>query len=278
MRKLIPYIISLLLSLSLLLSADQPLSFSHSLHVVDMEIPCSQCHEQAEVSTKGSDDLFNFGHDACYDCHYEAIDESCDMCHNDTDEFPLFERVTDLMPDFSHAMHIEKGLPCVSCHEGIEEKESDSEWTVSAFSTCIACHEETGAEPRSHTLHWETLHGRETQGLAENECSACHTENSCLNCHEGDNLAFQMHPQNFLMLHKNEFLSGKTSCETCHENEDCSSCHRANALRPLNHSSANWLSFNGGGNHALRAVSRIEYCLTCHEVPDEDPLCTYCHK
>ena len=172
MRRILTLTLCLFLTVPFLGAADQPINFSHSLHVVDMEIPCSQCHEGAAVSEKGSDDLFNFNHDSCYDCHYEAIEESCDMCHTDTDEFPVFDRVTDLMPDFSHSMHLGKGLECVSCHEGIDEKESDSDWTLEAFSTCISCHEEAAAKPRSHTVHWEGLHGRETGGLAENDCRA----------------------------------------------------------------------------------------------------------
>lgn len=268
--------------LATVLMAEAPINFNHELHVLDMEIDCAACHEGVEESRKGSDDLFTFSHDACYDCHFDAIDEDCGMCHNDLDEFTMFERVTGLMPDFSHKMHLSGHAECADCHKGIETMNSADEQTLAEFSSCLACHEEAKPHPVSHRINWERNHGLAAAVDGDSECSACHSENYCMNCHEGDNLAFQVHPQNFIMLHKNEFMTGAIeNCESCHETTECVDCHRINKIRPLNHSSSSWLTYDAamnGGTHAALGISRIEYCAVCHEAPAEEILCSNCHK
>ncbi len=282
MKKIMNSIILSLVVMAGALSAENAIEFSHELHVGEMEIECSQCHEGVPESTAGTDDLFTFSHDACYDCHADDIDGNCETCHTNVDDNPTFPRITTPIPGFSHKMHLEKGdITCTTCHEGIAESSSPDDKTVAKFSTCYACHEELGAKPESHELHWEALHGVTAAADDGESCSACHRDETCISCHEGDNTAFQVHPQNFLLIHKTEFMTANMECETCHEHDECVECHRVNDVKPLNHSSSNWLNFGrgeGGGNHAAMGASRIEYCMACHESADEEPICVVCHK
>ena len=281
MKKLSIILSLIAFSMTTAVQADNAIEFSHELHVTDMEIECSQCHASAEKSTAGTDDLFNFDHDVCSDCHSDAIEEDCEVCHVDVDDNPAFGRILHLMPQFSHKNHLGGHLDCSSCHEGIAEKSSPDEQTVSHFTSCLACHEKMEPHPVSHRLNWESSHGIMAGMDGEEECSACHSENYCMNCHEGDNSAYQVHPQNFMMMHKTEFMTGGAACETCHEPETCVECHKINNVRPLNHQSTRWLivGIDGdGGNHGPLGVSRIEYCATCHESAEEDPVCMFCHE
>lgn len=263
-----------------LLIASPAINFSHSIHVQDMEMECTTCHSAVTESTSGQDDLFNFDHETCAECHADAIDENCEMCHTNVDENPTFDRITDKMPDFNHALHLSKGAECASCHAGIESNASPETKTVDAIpNSCIDCHSTMEAKPRDHQLHWVSLHGKMATGPDDASCEVCHTEDRCISCHEGDNTDFTIHPANYELNHGMDFKTDRKDCSVCHtDSYFCVECHTINAAKPMNHNSSMWIKVPDGGSHAAMAVSRIEYCQVCHENPDSSPECLICHQ
>jgi hypothetical protein len=277
MKKYTLFIFALLIAAGL--NAESVINFSHRLHIEDVEMECASCHAGVAESISGKDDLYSFDHESCGECHTDAIEEDCEMCHNNLDEMQL-PRITDLMPDFSHKLHLSSKASCESCHSGISEKESDDPATVDAMpKSCIDCHTAMEAIPVDHKIHWVSLHGKNTNDIADPNCASCHTQGYCIACHEGDNTDFTIHPQNYEMLHAADYRTERKDCSVCHHSSNfCVDCHRINAVRPMNHNSSQWVRVPNGGSHGIRALSRIEYCQVCHETEARrDPICADCH-
>ena len=189
---------------------------------------------------------------ACHDDHRRGRREQLDCrdCHEgDLDQADALYMRTTRMSD------------CVSCHE---EKQVDD-------GGCLGCHkdiDETTA-PRNHTLNWgrTSAHGMASDFAdscqdANLECSLCHTEASCADCHQrtepvshtsswsrrGHGFAAQMNPQN---------------CATCHKEDSCIACHQT--AEPTSHRSAIF-----GGRSS-------SHCVNCHLPLDPSDGCGVCH-
>ncbi len=88
--------------------------------------------------------------------------------------------------DFDHSAHIEEYVDdagCGACH--IDGAIS----IVPATSTCVECHdaemieEVTFPETLTHGPAWSLNHGSQAKGVSAN-CSSCHEQNYCLDCHK----------------------------------------------------------------------------------------------
>jgi hypothetical protein len=122
----------------------QPVPFSHEHHVSGLGIDCRYCHSSVETSAFAGLPPTH----TCMSCHsqiwatspmLEPVRQS--LAQNK----PLvWSRVHDL-PDFvyfHHAIHIQKGVGCVTCHGRVDrmplmwkEQSLTMEW-------CISCHRE----------------------------------------------------------------------------------------------------------------------------------------
>lgn len=250
------------------------LDFDHGMHVEDMEMECAYCHEQAETSEVGTDNLLPDGA-LCGDCHGEDIVSEAD--------YSEWESHVDL---FNHAVHVEQGMECSDCHrddEGriasVEKTECRScHATQPSLGDCAMCHSE-GAEyvPADHGAGWESWHGVEA-GSANATCSNCHAQADCQQCHSGDNVRPRSHPVGYEFTHALDAQTRAADCAVCHQdNGFCVSCHAAEQVQPRNHSSANWaVPFGDGGQHSIEATLDLESCIACHDNATQ-PLCADCH-
>jgi len=132
---------------------------------------------------------------------------------------------------FNHSKHIENGMQCSDCHQGVE---SQAHATIPTLEMCLDCHEEAlakGAEEEKirnfaaegKQLDWNPVtripthayfsHRRHVR-LAELECATCH----------GPMEKATVPPRRPFRLLDME------ACIECHEqsgaNTDCNDCHR----------------------------------------------------
>ncbi len=288
-------IISLLITWVGIVSAqDKDLIFSHKFHIEDVEAACTDCHEPAGESTTPSDNLLP-AMETCYNCHDED-DTECSLCHVDPDNAGEVARIADLKTNFSHKVHIDAETKCVTCHVGIEEKEEPTSGThIPTRTACTDCHGAADAltqetvcrtchgesivlKPADHTVQWSKEHGLTWQ-IDENSCNHCHLSNeSCTDCHQGDNLDNEVHPMNFRNTHGIKAKANKENCQTCHQDlQFCNDCHRIEMVMPRNHSYAGWSNTTTGGQHARAAQYDFDYCRSCHTDVNADVVCTQCH-
>jgi len=278
-----------LAALALALRAQSPdLIFSHKFHMETVEAECSDCHA-AEGSKLSSDNLLP-DMDACYGCHDE--EEKCTKCHRDPDNAVEFPRIVDYIAEFPHDRHIAGGIACERCHGDVAAARDVTGTHLPEMSVCSGCHLPTQAgdfcytchaeggnlKPADHGPAWRARHGIEAE-TAEVSCGSCHTKESCLNCHEGENLDRNVHPLGFAVNHPLYARGNKENCYTCHEEQSfCIDCHEAKMVIPRTHASAGWSNATTGGSHKMAAKLDLDSCLSCHSDAEGDPVCAACHR
>lgn len=265
---------------------ESELSFSHSLHVFDLEIACADCHITITDSDRAADKNIPT-HEECATCHDEAIGgDECGMCHADPENpIPVMNPARRIV--FSHKKHLARDIDCAYCHIGVEKRVRLSSENMPLMKTCSTCHDDRKApfdcslchtNPReirraSHPDGWKHSHKYEaTQD--EESCKTCHPNTDyCQDCHEGDNLQQTSHLLNYRFTHTLDAKGKERDCMVCHTNQSfCNECHQHEEVMPLNHSSSSWPD----RDHGIEAARDLESCAGCHD--EEDPTCLRCHR
>ena len=289
MKRLIPaavvlFMIGLVIASRIEWKSD--LVFSHKYHLTEAETECSDCHEKAETSTKGTDDLLP-EMETCYGCHDED-DSECAQCHKQPDDPVLLPRIESYSVKFNHKKHMDESIACTVCHTGISSKDQVAfsmhlpemdlcmtcHKTPSSIAGCYSCHQTTdNLKPVDHATGWDKNHGLSGEAGSEN-CMSCHTENYCLSCHQGENLQSEAHPPEFILTHSLSYLVRESDCASCHESRQfCIDCHMyANTAIPADHQLPGW----DAEGHAESARMDYDRCAVCHE-PGAS-LCLQCHN
>jgi cytochrome c7-like protein len=295
--KKIFFIITLFAFCGLLISnstQSSELKFSHNYHVVEEELECATCHESANQSVSGKDNLLP-SMETCADCHDIEDDNNCTLCHSDVDNPREVTRIEDYSAKFNHQAHLNNGLNCNDCHAAVNQKTNVEPFELPNMVFCMDCHNQQSAAnecsnchlpgeslvPSSHVLDFK--HNHAVQAINENptilndkKCSTCHQTSFCQECHEGDNLGLQSHPMNYQFTHSLEAQGKEMDCSVCHtERSFCIECHRDNNVLPHNHT-AGWANTIDGGRHKLEAEIDLESCMACHE-QNAEQICQPCH-
>jgi len=268
-------LISILL-FSILFAEDRDIIlFPHQFHVEEEELACSDCHEGIEQSNEINDHAFLPSKDVCAECHEDAIDEECSLCHTNEDDPSTYPMVVKRSgPDFSHEFHLQSKQDCFICHKNIETDEAEDERKLWTDSDCSACH--TKSIPKSHDLAWIELHGMNMNPASGEACHLCHTESSCDQCHQLQQYAPKSHPPDYLLAHGQDVRFGLKDCSTCHDmTDDCLRCHTEQNVMPMDHNYYNWATAEGG-IHLDAAMTEIDVCQACHVY--DDPTCYRCHQ
>ena len=131
-------------------SVDQPLAFSHRLHVTDLGSECTDCHLYAESGVRAT--IPNL--ETCSVCHEEAQTDSADEARlveyiQAGESIPWLKvyRVPDHVY-FSHRRHTAiAGIECSECHGVMEEQDLPvSQPAVRiTMNGCMDCHDDMGA-------------------------------------------------------------------------------------------------------------------------------------
>lgn len=269
-------------------------NFSHRLHLDDVGAVCEDCHEAVAGSLTGADNLLP-DHDVCSACHEVDDLDECGTCHENGDDPEGLVYITNYSTLFPHATHLEGGLECAACHEGIAVAEIGDVVELPGMVRCVDCHNdnvvsvdcatchEKGAElvPETHTVSWARTHGAQARENAVSDhgdltCQTCHDDAFCQDCHEGENLDRLSHPLNYEFTHALDIQAGAVNCTTCHtDTRFCADCHAENQLLPHTHT-AGWVNALDGGRHRIEALNDLDSCIACHE-DDAEITCGGCH-
>jgi predicted CXXCH cytochrome family protein len=108
-------------------------AFAHRPHLTEAKLECATCHRPHQERAPG--EVVRFGREGCLPCHHKAerLDAAeCRKCHGDFTS----GTVTSFRGEFSHALHLEQGLECATCHAaGAGDPRP-------AKAACQACHAE----------------------------------------------------------------------------------------------------------------------------------------
>jgi len=211
---------------------------------------------------------------------------------------------------FPHATHVEEGLECLDCHEGVDQAVILGTPVYPAIDVCQECHEDADLTeygyatmpkvPRpilrfSHKMHLEvedtecaTCHGSFSNAAADTDsimvaglgapghdvCGACHAEtdaaSECGQCHLELAALLPLDHERDY-LHTHQFNARETAnCVACHGQSD--NCVQCHHGENIDFLSHNriWLY-----EHAQTSMKQFTECATCH---DSETFCTPCHQ
>ncbi len=170
----------------------QPVPFSHKHHVGDDGIDCRYCHDSVEKSAFAGIPSTH----VCMTCHSQIWTDAPVLApvraSLATGRPIRWTRVNDL-PDFvffNHAIHINKGVGCSTCHGPVDEMPITWRAESLYMKWCLNCHRAPQNYLRRRdqifNLHWQPPPDQERQGmrLAKEyqidlsgrltNCSVCH--------------------------------------------------------------------------------------------------------
>jgi hypothetical protein len=120
----------------------QPVPFSHQHHVGDDGIDCRYCHDKVEVSSEAGLPPTH----TCMTCHSQLFTGSPVLepvrRSLSTGEPIRWNRVAKV-PDFvffNHAIHIHRGVPCVTCHGRVDRMPLTYQAQPFQMQWCLDCH------------------------------------------------------------------------------------------------------------------------------------------
>ncbi|MFQ6604153.1 MAG: cytochrome c3 family protein [Fidelibacterota bacterium] len=271
---------SIILMLSVILSGQTTdyIRFSHPLHVEDEELECTTCHSDVSQSTQLDYSILPTM-DVCSDCHEVEDDENCSICHMNTDDplsYQEFHHNSGL--PFSHKRHLSRFTDCGKCHGATLVDDGEERYQAWDESQCRQCHSIN--KPENHMPGWKDIHGSTVVSRDENNCSMCHTQSYCDQCHALQQFEPRVHPVDFMIRHGMESRLGIKDCYTCHNiATSCYTCHVRNQHMPVDHNLPDWVNNlpEDGGLHGSSAADSPMTCKACH-LDENNPTCLRCHQ
>ncbi len=194
-------------------------SFSHKLHLDNVGLTCTDCHQAALETDVDSDTMFP-SPETCFGCHGADQSDDCKICgavdrlkslakpipgiifdHKTHLTSPRFLEQLSPTPSGDQADPDSTKSVCLSCHHGIDQIAIGGTKNFPAMSECLGCHPFQG-DPMA----------------------------SCRTCHSGE---FNLLPPNhrsktFFDDHsRTEPLYDRSTCRMCHSSEynPCTQCH-----------------------------------------------------
>ncbi len=173
-------------------SPDQPIAFSHKVHVGQNKIDCKYCHTTAEKSMHAGIPSTQL----CMNCHNvvkegktTGKDEIAKIYKSLETNKPIEWVKVHNLPDhvfFSHAQHVKVGkLDCKECHGPVETMDRIIQVEDLSMGWCINCHRNTEVQFEANKfyknytkLHEELNKGKRSRitvdNVGGNECQKCH--------------------------------------------------------------------------------------------------------
>ncbi len=244
-----------ILVLDVLENVYESVEFNHEKHasMSDMSGGCTNCHHYAPPTNKYPDcsechlpeglvgkiepGLKAAYHKQCMGCHNEwDNDTHCEFCHRKK-EGGMSEEQLSQMPYIAHEAPLQ----------------------VKDLIIMDKNHDDDGNQiPFHHRNHVE---------LYDRNCSTCHQNETCSNCHIHN--AGEVHTLNIQTVDEKHDI-----CFKCHSSEesDCKLCHGRDPADLFDHASTGW---------PIKSFHSKLQCKDCHhdsgKYQANDPRCITCH-
>lgn len=121
---------------------EQPVPFSHEVHVGQDGIDCRYCHNTVEVSPFAGIPPT----ETCMNCHriiqYDSPNLELVRQSWETGQRIEWNRVYDLgdYVFFNHSIHVAKGVGCTTCHGQVDEMPVIYQENALRMEWCLNCH------------------------------------------------------------------------------------------------------------------------------------------
>ncbi len=121
---------------------EQPVPYSHRLHVGQLGMDCRYCHVSVEVSEFAAIPTTQ----TCMNCHQQVLPQSLRLLpvrESWATQNPVEWVNVHVLPDFaqfSHAVHVNNGVGCETCHGRIDQMEVVFQAEPLSMGWCLDCH------------------------------------------------------------------------------------------------------------------------------------------
>jgi predicted CXXCH cytochrome family protein len=135
--------------------AAQPVKFDHRHHVRDVGIDCLYCHSSAKSAPYAGVPATSL----CMGCHNQIWASSPELepvRRSYFEQRPLVWNRVNSLPDFvffNHAIHVNKGVGCVSCHGRVDQMGQVYAAKSLSMAFCLECHR----APEQHLQPLDTV-------------------------------------------------------------------------------------------------------------------------
>ena len=164
---------------------------------------------------------------------------------------------------------------CASCHAPPLDRWNGLDALTPRSASLAAGAELERVTPAGHGVPQFEVHHQIEAEVSSTECVTCHTEDSCVACHEGVR-APVYHDPGYEAGHAADAASRFMDCSACHDTVVfCRACHTESGVMDqsvgavYHDAEPLWLF-----RHGQAARQTLEGCVSCHEQRD----CTRCHS
>ena len=164
----------------------QPIHYSHKLHAGDLGLDCRYCHQNVENGPHATIPTTS----TCMNCHSKVRVESdllAPLRQANESGDPVEWIKVHLLPQyayFSHAMHVNAGVGCASCHGRIDQMEIVRQVEPLNMGWCLECHRDPAPHLRPYDKITDMAFAPDPEEGARfmeerginppTHCSACH--------------------------------------------------------------------------------------------------------
>lgn len=171
---------------------DQPIKFSHEIHVGQNQTDCKYCHSTVEISKSAGIPSPN----VCNNCHMVVREGTNSGKFEINKIYQAIEKNRSIewirihnLPDhafFSHAQHVGAGkMDCQVCHGPVEEMNIMKQHSDLSMGWCIKCHRETNVQFTENEFYkeYKTLQEQFQKGEIDSVTVAMVGGTDCSKCH-----------------------------------------------------------------------------------------------
>lgn len=169
----------------------QPAPFSHEFHVGQLGLSCLYCHTHVDEAPHSNVPATQ----TCMNCHLRVKAQSpllAEVRNSWESGTPVRWKQVHRLPDyayFNHAVHINRGISCQSCHGEINEMKVVYHAEPLSMGWCLECHRNPAPHlrPRDevYNLDWQPEFGESALSVGERlqrELNI-HPPETCQGCH-----------------------------------------------------------------------------------------------
>jgi hypothetical protein len=167
----------------------QPVQFDHRHHVVDDGIDCRFCHTSVDRAASAGIPSTEL----CLNCHSQIWNKSAllDVVRQSgATGQPIEWLRVHRLPDFvyfNHAIHVNKGVGCASCHGRVDQMAAVQQVAPLTMSWCLDCHRNPAPHLRPPdqitNLAWRPEGDAAAIGQELMKRYDVHTRTTCTTCH-----------------------------------------------------------------------------------------------
>jgi hypothetical protein len=171
---------------------NQPIKFSHKIHVTDNKIDCKYCHHIADHGKSAGIPAVEL----CMNCHVLVREGTNSGKFEIAKVIDAYENKKPVewirlhnLPDhvfFSHAQHVGVGkIDCQKCHGEVQNMDIMKQHSDLSMGWCVNCHRETKVNFKDNAYYnnHKSLHEQLISGKLDTVRAVNIGANDCMRCH-----------------------------------------------------------------------------------------------